>query len=546
MINNTKKSVLSFTLILLIVLSSTGCIKEEFDPSKFDASLDLKSGVAIPIGFSHLGFEKYLQDSLLKDKLRIDKNGFLSLYYTTAIDSGVMGDLLSINDASGNTSVLNQTGSVLFLNIPGATLDISDSLNIVVTSTQADARIDSIKLLSGTIQLNVISSNLAGTVTFTINGLIQNGIPFSASRNLSNPGFALSLAGYTILPEHDAAGNNLLKCKLSIHLQTPSGPVNPGSTIMGVNATINNLEYETIYGDFGGYTIDFPAQTIPTPFFSQLTDGQILFADPKFKLFFENSVGVPFGIYFNRIDAIDRNNISYPLTGQGVPGTGNPKIIRYPSLNQEGLTMTDSLVFNRNNSNLSDFIATCPDSVTVQGAAEIIKLTPPDNSFIRFDSKYNISAVIELPLWGKAKVMVLLDTMDFDYLNSTLPPPEEIERLIIRTSITNSFPVTAYPQIYLLDANRMLLDSLFTGSQKIEGATDTNGDGKADPHKQPPIDIDLPRSRIDNLLNTRYLLVKGSIMTTDFPLLDVKLYTTYFLDCNIGLIAQLKINTGKR
>jgi hypothetical protein len=115
----------------------------------------------------------------------------------------------------------------------------------------------------------------------------------------------------------------------------------------------------------------------------------------------------------------------------------------------------------------------------------------------------------------------------------------------VRTSITNSFPVTVYPQIYLLDENYMMLDSLFTGTQKIEGATDTNGDGRADPHKQPPIDIDLPRSKIDNLLNSRYLLAKGRIMTTDFPELDVKLYSTYYLDLNIGLIAQLKINTGQ-
>jgi hypothetical protein len=157
-----------------------------------------------------------------------------------------------------------------------------------------------------------------------------------------------------------------------------------------------------------------------------------------------------------------------------------------------------------------------------------------------------VSATIELPLWGRADFLILLDTIDFDYLGSAIPPPEEVERLIVRTSITNSFPVTVYPQIYLLDENYMMLDSLFTGKEKIDGATDTNGDGIADPHKQPPIDIDLSRSRIDNLLNSRYLLAKGRIMTTDFPALDVKLYSSYFLDYNVGVIAQLKINTGKK
>jgi hypothetical protein len=40
-------------------------------------------------------------------------------------------------------------------------------------------------------------------------------------------------------------------------------------------------------------------------------------------------------------------------------------------------------------------------------------------------------------------------------------------------------------------------------------------------------------------------VVKGRILTTDFPMQDVKLYSSYFLDYNAGLIARLKIKTGK-
>ena len=530
--------------LLILLISSAGCIKEKFDPSNFDASLDLSPGLAIPIGFSHLGIDKYLADTTLNDLLRVSKDGFVSLYYSAEIDSGVMEDIFSINDASVNNSIVNQTGSVIFLNVPGTTLDLVDSVLIPITATQINARVDSIKLLSGTVQLDLTSGNLTGTITFQIDGLVLNGIPFTITRNLANPDFTISLAGYTLITEHDISGNNVLKCKMAVHLQSPSGPVNPGGTIVDIRADISNVSYETIYGDFGGYRIDFPAQTISTPFFSQITDGEILFADPKIKLFFLNSVGVPFGIYFSRIDAIDRNNLHFPLTGPGVPSSTNPKIIGYPSLSQAGQSISDSLVIDKDNSNLPDFIATSPDSITINASAVINSLTPPSTSFINHDSRYKVSAAIELPLWGKADFLILPDTIDFDYLSSAIPPPEEVERLIVRTSIINSFPVTVYPQIYLLNENYMMLDSLFTGKEKIEGASDTNGDGIADPHKQPPIDIDLPRSRIDNLLNCSYLLSKGRIMTTDFPSLDVKLYSSYFLDYNVGVIAQLKIKTG--
>lgn len=546
MVITRYKQVLLFLNLLFLISVTGGCIKEKFDSSEFDPTLNLQSGLAIPVGFSHLVFEEYLSDSIHEEELRIGQDGFMSLYYYANIDSGVMKDLLTVNDASIGNPFINNSGSGILLNVPGAFYNLADSLNIPLSTTQTDARIDSIKFLSGFLQMDVTSASLSGTVTFQIDGLQQNGITFSLTRNLSNPDFTVDLTGFSVIPEHDPAGSNYLKCDISVSLQSPSGPISAGGVIFDLRADITRLSYETIYGNFGGYTIDFKGLSIPTPFFNRLTGGQIYFADPKFRLLFSNSAGVPFGIYFRRIDAIDRNNVSHPLTGDGVPQISTPKIIGYPSLTEAGQTIPDSIVINSNNSNLSEFIASGPDSIAILASAGINPLSSGTTTFIRYDSEYSVSASIELPLWGKADFLILLDTMDFDYLNSALPPPEEIERLIVRTSLTNSFPVSAFPQIYLLDENRVLIDSLFTGTEKIEGATDTNGDGKADPRKQDPIDIDLPRSKIDNLMDTRYLLVKGRIMTTDFPAEDVKLYSTYYLDCNIGLIAQLKINTGSR
>jgi len=539
-----KKTVRSFFFILLLI-SFYGCIKENFNSAKFDTSFNLTAGLAIPIGFSHLSAEKFLSDSALKGILRTGGDGFLSLYYSTVIDSGVLGNMLLINNTSINKSFLNQTGFPIFLNIPGMQANLSDSILVPVSATQTNARIDSISLLSGTLQLNFTAVSITGTITFQIPGLKLNGIPFSATRNLPNAVLNIPLAGYSIIPQHDISGNNLLKCVITVNLLSPSGPVIPNATIVDIQTDLTGVNYKTIYGDFKGYSINFPSQSVKTPFFRQLSSGQISFADPKIKLFFANSVGVPFGMSFSRIDAIDKFNLHFPLTGSGVPLLANPKIIRYPSLIQAGQTIADSLVLDKTNSNLSGFIATNPDSITISASVTIAPVTPPSTSFISFNSKYKVSAAIELPLWGKADFVLRPDTIKFNYLSSGIPPPDQVEKLIVRTSITNSFPVSVYPQIYLMDGNFLLLDSLFTGTEKIEGAVDINGDGKADPQKQPPIDVILPRSRIDNLLNTKYLVTKGRIKTTDFPALDVKLYSTYYLDFNVGVIAQLKIKTGK-
>jgi hypothetical protein len=365
------------------------------------------------------------------------------------------------------------------------------------------------------------------------------------TRNFSNPDFSINLADYSIIPEQDAGGNNILKCFLAVHLQNPSGPINAGAVIISSHVDLTGLSYETIYGDFSGFNIDLPAFNFATNFFSKIEGGQFEFFDPKLKLLFSNSVGVPLALSFSRFDAVDHNNNRLALTGTGVPSPASPKIIGYPSLNQSGLTVSDSLIIDRTNSNLPAILASNPDSISMSASAGINPVSGTTTTFINHDSNYDVTAAVELPLWGKGEFLIMFDTMKFDYLSTTLPAPEELERVIVRINITNSFPVAMNSQIYMLDENRVLLDSLFTQEIKIEGATDTDNDGMADPHQQDMIDVDLPRAKIDILNTTHFLVTKGRITTTDFPVKDVKFYISYYMDYNIGLIAQLKINTGK-
>ena len=531
-------------ILLLLTLSLNSCIKEEFDPAKFDASLNLKPGLAVPVGFSHLEIEKYLTDSAYADQLHIGEDGFLSLYYSTNVVSGTMSDLLSFPPISVNNTLINSTGLTIDLQLPGTSLDISDSISVPVTLVQTTARLDSIHLLTGTLQVDITSTNINGTVIYLFPGLKLNGLPYTITRNFSNPDFTLNLANYSIIPEHDAGGNNILKCFLSVHLQNPSGPVSAGSLIFSSQVNLTALSYETIYGDFSGYNISLPPFNFATDFFSKIDGGQFEFFDPKLKLLFTNSVGVPLALSFNRFDAVDRNNNRLPLTGTGVPLPTNPKIIGYPSLNQAGQTINDSLIIDRTNSNLPALLASNPDSISMSASAGINPVSGNTTTFINHDSNYDVTAAVELPLWGKGEFLIMFDTMKFDYLSTTLPAPEELERVIVRINITNSFPVAMNSQIFMLDENHVLLDSLFTQELKIEGASDTNNDGMADPHQQDMIDVDLPRSKIDILNNTYFLVTRGRITTTDFPVKDVKFYISYYLDYNIGLIAQLKIKTG--
>jgi hypothetical protein len=490
-------------IILIIVFLLASCIKEEFDNTNFDASLNLTPGLAVPVGYSHLGIEKYLNDTSFNE-IRISPDGFLSLYYSTSVVSGIMSDLFTLPQINVNKVILNQTGIAINLQTAGATIDLADSILIPVSLVQTTSRIDSIHLRNGSLQVNLTSANLTGTITYKFPGLRLNGVPLTLSRSLSNPGFTLSLANYKIISDHDAGGNNIIKCQLSVHLQNPSGPINNGSAILSSQTIIDMSAYETIWGDLSGYNINLPPFQFTTGVFNQFAGGNFEFADPRLKMIFSNSIGVPLGLSFSQFDAIDRYSNHYNLTGAGIPTLANPKIIKYPSLNQAGQTILDSLIINRTNSNFPAILASNPGSINIAASASIVPAGGTGTTFINHDSKYDVNAAMELPLWGKAGILTLIDTLSFDYISTTLPVPEELERVIVHINITNSFPVTLYPQVYLLDENMILLDSLFTRNEKVEGASDTNNDGITDPFREDPVDIELSRAKIDILSRTRY------------------------------------------
>lgn len=528
---------------MITILLFVSCVKEEFHEDKFDGSINLTPGLAIPVGYSHLEIEKYLRDSSISE-LNISQDGFLTLFYSTEVFTSSMGDFLSVSRVNLIVSVYNNTGNVIDLPVAGTAIDINDSIIVPVTLDQTVLRIDSIRILTGSLQMDLTQSGLNGTISFSFPGIQLHGTSLIITRDLTDPDFILDLTGYSIIPERNVSGDHFLKCFLSIHLQSPSGPVSDGSVLFNLQTEMSSVNFEAIYGDFSGLAITIDPLHMSPDIFSEFIDGDCYFADPEIKVNISNSCGIPLGVSFSRFDVTDRYDNIISLTGSGIPTIADPRIIRYPSLSEEGLTVRDSLVLDKTNSNLADVLAVNPADIDIEPEAAIVPPADGRSTFIRYDSGVDISASIKLPLYGKAEFLVLLDTITFDYLSTALPVPEEIEQLIVQLNITNCFPVALKPQVYLLNENRILLDSLFTGSEEIEGATDTNGDGKADPHIQDPLYINLTRKKIDALGETYYLITKGELTTTNYPSADVKFYATCYLDYMIGLIAQLQINTG--
>lgn len=536
-----------FRLALVILLfTASSCIKERFDPGAFDASLSLEPGLAVPVGYSTLRVEKYLRDASEDSIQIIASDGFLTLRYSRNVFSAAMDGLLSLPPVNVNTSLPNLTGADIFLPPGSDTLEFSDTVSIPFGLAETTARIDSIRLLSGTIETAISAPGLNVTISYEFPGFLLDGSPLILPPDLSGSGFNQSLEGYTLVARHETGTPNLLDCYISISITGTSTVIPQNSDILALQVNLANLNFETLYGDFTGFNIPIPSFQYDPGVFNTIVSGSFELAAPKIGLYFQNSVGAAGGIAFSQLETLDRNGVRRSLSGTGVPVPSNPRIIRYPGAEEEGQIIEDSIIIDQNTSNLPEILGSNPVSIFITAGAS---LAPPEDgtsAFLRHDSRYVVDALLEIPVWGKADFLIMLDTLSFDYLSTGLPVPEEIERLIVRIILKNGFPVEVKPQVYFLDENYALLDSLFNGNEAIEGGKDVNGDGKVDPETQDPFDIDLTREKIESLSETHFIVTRGGISTTGFSEdRDVKFYAGYALEYNFGLIAQLKIAAGK-
>ena len=116
--------------------------------------------------------------------------------------------------------------------------------------------------------------------------------------------------------------------------------------------------------------------------------------------------------------------------------------------------------------------------------------------------------------------------------------------MALRLNFTNGFPVDIRSQIYLLDGNQHIVDSIFDEEFTIKAGIDPDGDGMVEPTKSDPVEVELTRAKIDIVVISRYFYFKGRLNTlnSDIPE-NYKFYSFYFLDAYIGVVGDLELNS---
>lgn len=166
------------------------------------------------------------------------------------------------------------------------------------------------------------------------------------------------------------------------------------------------------------------------------------------------------------------------------------------------------------------------------------------------ESGFNISLLNDLdnsgfPDWIDEVDVPMTYTMPFD-MQEIDRFSEQIVSIMFRLNTYNGFPNVARGQVYFLDLDYQIVDSMFVnGPLNIEAGVLAD-DGYNVNSSYDQNDVIFEQDRIDDLANVRYILIEGAILNLSLDSTLIDYYPDYSLQLQIGVQAELNMSLSSQ
>lgn len=346
----------------------------------------------------------------------------------------INGDLKNASVSKGNLKVSTQT-------VPGSSGVVS------FVFPEPDLKAFASVLKKGTISVKISNtSKVNGSINLNLPEFKKSGIPISASVPLSGTPVIIDLAGANLNFASDPLlPYNRVPYSYNVQVNTSTGYVDYASTdIIRVDMTLSGLEFKSIHGDFGKQSIQIDPGTfdLNMDLLDQI-EGNFKLTNPKLELIFHNSIGMPAAV---ALDLKASNK-----TGQQLLLTRNPSSFDIPvPANINAGIATGSMVFDKQNSNIVNFVALPPNGkITYSGKADFNKnnvVTPINPNFLDLDATFAIDLAMELPIELQVNNLTFRDTTGITGDNFN-----DIENAELTINARNGIPLDVDVQLFFID-----------------------------------------------------------------------------------------------
>ncbi len=312
---------------------------------------------------------------------------------------------------------------------------------------------------------------------------------------------------------------------MSMELLNPAS-VTPGTSIE-VITQFKRLGLDEASGFFGQRNIQIPGNSINFDI-SGLDDfvNGFYFTDPKLMLNSTSTLGADLSMELD-LDGINSDGgvVSLNAGQQPIAGADNPNS---PKQN--------SITFDKNNSNIADFLANIPSEILYAGKVEL-NPSGATNNFITKNSGIKVGLDVDVPLKLTAdniKLDKIINDVDFFSEN-----PEEVEALTLIFYTDNGFPFDMFVDVQFLEIGTG--DSLQGFQLPLLNAAPVDASGRVISHAPGErLEITFTSEMLDRIKNSDKIRFVGSISTANNGNQVAALYTDYEL--GIRIAAKVKLN----
>lgn len=511
-----------------------------------------ETNLYFPLVSTTLNISDLVKDSSLK----VNTDQSLSIVYSGEVYKIDFDSLFQIPDTS-----IFQSFSCIFC---GGGIQYPANATVINQSQNTKYNLDGVELVEAIIRSGFIEVELRSTfkgktvLTYEMplakdnNGnslLIIDTLPAASPGNTTVIIKSYDLAGYK-MDLRGTNGNNFNTISSNFKAVTLDSTIVTSSDTVKILNTFKSIIPEYARGYFGQTVVKIEPDNQAVSKLHNIAGGSVDFKNFNLVMKVENSIGVDIRFLLQQILSSNfSSGESVFLTGSVVGSSININrasvntSVNYPpvSFSEYVISMSDT------NSNADELFEIFPDSISTEAEISLNPLGNISNSndFIYYGHGINVSLDAEIPLHLVASSLVLVDTLPVDFLAGADSSGSGAEKNIIGGNLVmdiyNGYPFSARPQLYLMDENFIISDSIVESGAVVEAA-DLDGNYYATGKKFSKILIPVDQQKIEALKAAKNLMVKIVFSTASQPDF-VKIYSEYSVD--IKVVADINYHLGE-
>lgn len=417
--------------------------------------------------------------------------------------------------------VLSVQGSEL-VTIPELTFPVLDETNGVIPSNFPDiGLIRQVDLSAGKMILDLeTSENRQANIQIQFPSLTKDGEVLTLDTSLVINGpliMEANLAGYTM-----SSGNSDFGYTMTYD----------GIPDLSGSLTLTQLEFSYIQGRFDPVLTQTPLDTIEIELFKSQAAGTLRFQDYALSIFIRNSIGIPFEGKFNELTAKTNRNGEMEVI---VDSLTSGLAFAYPRLSEVGQSKTTVFTANADNSNLGDVLQEGPTEIRHQIDGQTLPML--SDGFITDTSRFAIEFDVDLPLHLRAEQVLLKETFEFGL--TELKEFDYMEDASLRIQTENGFPVELSMQLYFINSQGTVVDSLYENFQQVLQAAEVNAEGRVIAPEIVNFDIDIPEEKRIRISDATDVAIEFKTQSLNDGQTIVKIFDDYTFALRVGWRATL-------